>query len=68
MEINWQAPFELAWQLGLFLGGVIAILLVVIIAILITYGLVKGFVTALKRARTPKEPAKAAAPVLKPVK
>ena len=55
MEINWQAPFQLAWQLGLFLAGTIAILLVVIISILVTYGLVKGFVLAIKRARTPKE-------------
>lgn len=56
MEINWQAPFQLAWDLGLFLLGSILILLVVIIAVLVTYGLVKGFVMAIKRARTPKEP------------
>jgi hypothetical protein len=55
MEINWQAPFQLAWDLGLFLLGSILILLVVIIAVLVTYGLVKGFVLAIKRARTPKE-------------
>jgi hypothetical protein len=56
MTIDWQAPFQLAWQLGLFLTGAIAILLVVIISILVTYGLIKGFVLAIKRARTPKEP------------
>jgi hypothetical protein len=55
MEINWQAPFQLAWDLGLFLLGSILILTVVIIAVLVTYGLVKGFVLAIKRARTPKE-------------
>jgi hypothetical protein len=55
MEINWQAPFQLAWDLGLFLLGSILILLVVILAVLVTYGLVKGFVLAIKRARTPKE-------------
>lgn len=55
MEINWQAPFQLAWDLGLFLLGSILILLVVIIAVLVTYGLVKGFVLAIKRARGPKE-------------
>ena len=56
MEINWQAPFQLAWELGLFLLGSVLILLVVILAILVTYGLVKGFVLAMKRARTPKGP------------
>lgn len=55
MEINWQAPFQFAWELGLFLLGAILILLVIILAILITYGLIKGFIGALKRARTPKE-------------
>ena len=55
MEINWQAPFQLAWDLGLFLVGSILILLVVVIAVLVTYGIVKGFVLAIKRARTPKE-------------
>jgi hypothetical protein len=55
MEINWQAPFQLAWDLGLFLLGSILILLVVVIAVLVTYGIVKGFVLAIKRARTPKE-------------
>jgi hypothetical protein len=56
MEINWQAPFQFAMELGLFLAGAILILLVIIMAILITYGLIKGFIGALKRARTPKEP------------
>jgi hypothetical protein len=55
MEINWQAPFQLAWDLGLFLLGSILILLVVVIAVLVTYGIVKGFVLAIKRARNPKE-------------
>jgi hypothetical protein len=67
MEINWQAPFQLAWDLGLFLLGSILILLVVIIAVLVTYGLVKGFVLAIKRARTPKGP-EAPTPNLKAVK
>jgi hypothetical protein len=56
MEINWQAPFQFAMELGLFLAGAILILLIIIVAILITYGLIKGFIGALKRARTPKEP------------
>jgi hypothetical protein len=67
MEINWQAPFQLAWELGLFLLGSVLILLVVIMAILVTYGLVKGFILAMKRARTPKG-AEAPSPNLKAVK
>jgi hypothetical protein len=67
MEINWQAPFQLAWELGLFLLGSVLILLVVIMAILVTYGLVKGFILAMKRARTPKAP-EAPSPNLKAVK
>ena len=55
MKIDWQAPFQFAMELGLFLAGAILILLIIIMAILITYGLIKGFLGALKRARTPKE-------------
>jgi hypothetical protein len=56
MNIDWKAPFQFAMELGLFLAGAILILLIIIVAILVTYGLIKGFIGALKRARTPKEP------------
>jgi hypothetical protein len=55
MKLDWQAPFQFAMELGLFLVGAILILLIIIMAILITYGLIKGFIGALKRARTPKD-------------
>ena len=55
MKIDWQAPFQFAMELGLFLVGAICILLIVVLAILVTYGIIKGFIGALKRARTPKE-------------
>jgi hypothetical protein len=55
MNLDWKAPFQFAMELGLFLVGAICILLIVIVAILVTYGLIKGFLGALKRARTPKE-------------
>jgi hypothetical protein len=55
MNIDWQAPFQFAWELGLFLLGSILILTIVIIAVLITYALVKGFILALRKARTSKE-------------
>ena len=76
MEIDWLAPFQLAWQLGLFLFGSLMVLLVIFIAVLVLYGLVRGFVNALRRAKTqgilPKKEETAVAketkkPNLKPV-
>jgi hypothetical protein len=54
MKIEWQAPFQLAWELGLFLLGSIVVLFIVFSSVLILYGLVKGFLTALSRARGKK--------------
>lgn len=78
MQINWQAPFQLAWELGLFLLGCILLLVVILLAVMITYGLVRGAFIAIKRARTPKEDTQREAarravdaeslPTLKPVK
>jgi dipeptide/tripeptide permease len=48
MEINWKAPFELAFELGLFLIGSVFVLLVSMIAIIIAYGLIKSFITAIR--------------------
>ncbi len=48
MEINWKAPFELAFELGLFLVGSVFVLLVSMIAIIIAYGLLKSFITAIR--------------------
>jgi hypothetical protein len=65
MDLNWKAPFEFAFELGLFLVGSILVLAVVFISALVIYGLVKGFFTALSRARKPKE--ETAKPKLKTV-
>lgn len=51
MEIDWLAPFELAWQLGLFLLGSLMVLFVIFTATIILYGIVRGFVGALRRAK-----------------
>jgi len=55
MDLNWKAPFEFAFELGLFLVGSILVLAVVFFSALIVYALVKGFFTALSRARKSKE-------------
>ncbi len=51
MEIDWLAPFELAWQLGLFLLGSLMVLFVIFTAVIILYGIVRGFVGAMRRAK-----------------
>ena len=43
MDLNWKAPFEFAFELGLFLVGSILVLAVVFFSALVIYGLVKGF-------------------------
>lgn len=48
MEINWKAPFELAFELGLFLIGSLFVMLVSMVSIIIVYGLLKSFITAIR--------------------
>jgi hypothetical protein len=67
MDLNWKAPFEFAFELALFLVGSILVLAVVFFSVLVIYGLVKGFFTALARARKPKEKEETTKPKLKTV-
>jgi hypothetical protein len=55
MNIDWKAPFELAFELGLFLIGSILVLLIVFIALMITFGIVRAFFTALHRVKVGKD-------------
>lgn len=48
MEINWKAPFELAFELGLFLIGSLFVVLVSMVSIIIVYGLLKSFIAAIR--------------------
>jgi uncharacterized membrane protein len=68
MEINWKAPFELAFELGLFLIGSVFVLLVSMVAIIIAYGLLKSFVTAVRSVNKPKDSSVERKIRLKPVK
>ena len=65
MDINWQAPFELAWNLGLFLVGSILVIIIVGLALLFIFAIVKTFFDAFRRAQAAQEAKKASASWLK---
>jgi hypothetical protein len=48
LTIDWRAPFELAFELALFLLGSVAVLVVVLVATTLVYGIVKAFFAALR--------------------
>lgn len=50
MEIDWQAPFRLAFDLGLFLIGSLLLIIIVGFALLVLYAIVKTFFDAFRRA------------------
>jgi hypothetical protein len=50
ITINWRAPFELAFELALFLLGSVAVLLVVLLTVTIVYGIVRAFLLAMRTA------------------
>jgi len=54
MNINWKAPFEFAFELGMFLLGSILVLAIGIIAIVLVYGLVKSLFVTLGKAKNKK--------------
>lgn len=58
MQIDWRAPFELAFELGLFLVGALLVLFVAMTATIIVYGLIRSFVSALRVTGKPKEGSK----------
>jgi predicted LPLAT superfamily acyltransferase len=65
MNIDWQAPFQLAWNLGLFLIGSILVVIIVGIALLLLYAIVKTFFDAFRRAKSQQDAKKASASWLK---
>lgn len=52
MNIDWKAPFELAFELGLFLIGSILVVFVVCIALVILFGVIRAFFVAIRSARS----------------
>lgn len=65
MNIDWQAPFQLAWNLGLFLIGSILVVIIVGFALLLIFAIVKTFFDAFRRARKQTESKRASEAWLK---
>jgi hypothetical protein len=51
MNIDWQAPFKLAFDLGLFLVGSLLVVIIVGFCMLLLYAIVKTFFQAFTRAK-----------------
>lgn len=51
MDINWKAPFEFAFELGLWLLGSIMVLFVIFVAVVIVWAIVRGFFKAIKMSK-----------------
>ncbi len=51
MDIDWQAPFKLAFDLGLFLVGSLIVVIIVGFCLLLLYAIVKTFFQAFARAK-----------------
>jgi hypothetical protein len=62
MDINWKAPFELAFELGLFLVGSLIVVIIVGFCLLLLYAIVKTFFQALARAKANVESGKHSKP------
>lgn len=53
MDINWTAPFIIAFELGMFLLGSLLVLLVSAVALILVFGLVKSAIVALRGKKNP---------------
>lgn len=42
MDINWTAPFVLAFELGMFMLGSVLVLLIVVVSAILVFGLIKS--------------------------
>lgn len=62
MDIDWQAPFKLAFDLGLFLVGSLLVVIVVGFCLLVLYAIVKTFFQAFARAKANAESGKHSKP------
>ncbi len=62
MDIDWQAPFKLAFDLGLFLIGSLLVVIIVGFCLLLLYAIVKTFFQAFARAKANVESGKTIAP------
>ena len=60
MNLDWQRPFEIAWQLSFFMIGWILVLIVAFIGFTLVWALLTAFVNVFKKkkidALVPKTP------------
>lgn len=53
MDINWIAPFVIAFELGMFLLGSLLVLVIVTLALILVFGLIKSAIVALRGKKNP---------------
>lgn len=60
MNLDWQRPFEIAWQLSLFMVGWVLVLIVAFIGFTLVWALLTTFVNVFKKKKidslVPKAP------------
>lgn len=54
MNIDWKAPFQLAFEIGMFALGSILLLAIIAVATVLVYGIVRSVYITLARKRTVK--------------
>lgn len=55
MDINWIAPFVIAFELGMFLLGSLLVLVIVTLALILVFGLIKSAIVALRGGKPSKD-------------
>jgi uncharacterized integral membrane protein len=54
MNLDWQRPFEIAWQLSLFMVGWVLVLIVAFIGFTLVWALLTAFVNIFKKKKADK--------------
>lgn len=54
MDLDWQRPFEIAWQLSLFMVGWVLVLIVAFIGFTFVWAILTAFVNAFKKKKFDK--------------
>ena len=55
MNIDWMAPFKLAFELGMFALGSILLLLIVTVSVVLVFAIIRSAIVTFKRRKQPKE-------------
>jgi len=54
MDLDWQRPFEIAWQLSLFMVGWVLVLIVAFIGFVLVWEILTAFVNVFKKKKIDK--------------